>query len=232
MSTDDETTPAVVAGRTQEGTAPSRSAVTVATWVGLAVVLIAAAVLSFDALRGLALAVRIPGHFAWLLPIAIDAGAAVSCAVWLSPRTPADASRFARAMTWTLLAATVAGNATQLGLHANGVTPPWWIAVVVGAVPPAIVGGTVHLAVLVGRNAHPVTPAAAAEPPTANTAPADAVSELPDTDTATSETGDEDDHLAAVRRLIADGAGRGTVARELNVTHAQARGLIEKVRAA
>lgn len=121
-------------------------------WLGLAVVLAAAAVLSFDALRGLALAVSIPGHFAWLLPIAVDAGAAVSCSVWLAPSSPRDASRFAAKMTWSLLVATVAGNAGQLGMHAHGVTPPWPVAVAVGAIAPAVVGAVVHLVVLLVRD--------------------------------------------------------------------------------
>ncbi|WP_219413944.1 DUF2637 domain-containing protein [Pseudonocardia nigra] len=120
---------------------------------GLAVVLAAAAVLSFDALRGLALAVRIPGHFAWLLPIAVDAGAAVSCATWLGGRGVArEAARFAAGMTWCLIAVTVAGNAGQLGMHAHAVVPPWWVAVAVGTIPPAVVGATVHLLVLVTRS--------------------------------------------------------------------------------
>lgn len=120
-------------------------------WLGLAVVLAAAAVLSFDALRALALAVGIPAGLAWLLPVAVDAGAAVSCAVWLGRRAAPDASRFAGRMTWALLAVTVFGNAGQLGMHAHGVTPPWWVAVLVGAIPPAVVGSTVHLVVLLVR---------------------------------------------------------------------------------
>lgn len=120
-------------------------------WVGLAVVLAAAAVLSFDALRALAVAVAIPGHLAWLLPIAVDAGAAVSCATWLGGRTTPDAARFAGRMTWALLAVTVLGNAGQLGMHAHGVIPPWWVAVAVGSIPPAVVGATVHLVVLLVR---------------------------------------------------------------------------------
>lgn len=120
-------------------------------WFGLGVVLVAAAVLSFDALRELALAVSIPPHLAWLLPIAVDAGAAVSCATWLGGRTTPDAARFAGRMTWVLLAVTVAGNAGQLGMHAHNVDPPWGVAVAVGAIPPAIVGATVHLVVLLVR---------------------------------------------------------------------------------
>lgn len=129
------------------------------TWAGLAVVLVAAAVLSFHALRDLAITVRIAESYAWLLPIAVDAGAAVSCACWLSRSVPEDASHFARSMTWALLAGTVIGNAAHLGMTAAGIVPPWWAAVLVGAIPPAVVGGTVHLAVLVGRG-HQSSPAA------------------------------------------------------------------------
>jgi hypothetical protein len=118
---------------------------------GLTVVLSAAAVLSFAALRDLAVAVRIHRELAWLLPIAVDAGAAVSCTAWLSPHSPRDAARFARGLTWGLLTLTVAGNATAQGMAAAGLVPPWWVAVLVGAIPPAVVGGVVHLAVLVGR---------------------------------------------------------------------------------
>lgn len=120
-------------------------------WLGLAVVLAAAAVLSFDELRDLALAVRIDEHLAWLLPITIDAGAAVSCATWLGARTDARSARFASWMTWALLAVTVAGNAGQLGMHAMGILPPWQVAVLVGTIPPAVVGSTVHLLVLLVR---------------------------------------------------------------------------------
>lgn len=120
-------------------------------WLGLATVLTAAAVLSFHGLRDLAIAVSIPRELSWLLPVAVDAGAAVSCACWLSREIPPDAARFARTQTWLLLGGTVIGNAAQLGMHASAIVPPWWVAVLVGAIPPAVVGGTVHLAVLVGR---------------------------------------------------------------------------------
>lgn len=121
-------------------------------WFGLAVVLVAAAVLSFDALRALAVAVAIPPALAWLLPLAVDAGAAVSCATWLGGRTDRHTARIAGGMTWALLAVTVLGNAGQLGMHAHGIVPPWWVAVLVGAIPPAIVGAVVHLVVLLIRH--------------------------------------------------------------------------------
>lgn len=120
-------------------------------WTGLVAVLAAAAVLSFHGLRDLALAVGIPPELAWLLPVAVDAGAAVSCACWLGRDIPQDAQKFAQKLTWGLLVLTVVANAAQLGMHAEGVTPPWWVAVLVGAIPPAVLGSVVHLAVLVGR---------------------------------------------------------------------------------
>lgn len=120
-------------------------------WLGLGVVLAAAAVLSFHGLRDLALAVGIPTELAWLLPVAVDAGAAVSCACWLGRDIPEDAQRFAQKLTWGLLVLTVVANAAQLGMHAEAITPPWWVAVLVGAIPPTVLGSVVHLAVLVGR---------------------------------------------------------------------------------
>ncbi|MGL5910195.1 MAG: DUF2637 domain-containing protein, partial [Phycicoccus sp.] len=132
-------------------------------WVGSAVVAAAAVALSFGALRDLAVAVAIPPTLAWLLPVAIDGGAVVACAVWLGRSAPADARRFAGRLTWALLAVTVIGNAGQLGMHAHLIAPPWWVAVLVGAVPPAVLGAVVHLAVLLGRS--PIDAVAVAHPP-------------------------------------------------------------------
>lgn len=122
------------------------------TWTGLAVVLTAAAVLSFDALRELAITCRIDPDLAFLLPVAIDAGAAVSTRAWLSRRANADAERFARRLTWALLGLTVTGNATHQIIASDGM-PAWLVAVMVlvGAVPAAVMGAAVHLAVLLGR---------------------------------------------------------------------------------
>ncbi len=181
------------------------------TWTGMAVVLIAAAVLSFSALRELAVAVRISPTLAWLLPIAVDAGAAVSCRTWLARRAPKDAERFAQRLTWGLLALTVLGNATSQGMTANGVTPPWWVAVVVGAVPPAVVGSVIHLAVLVGRH----TP----EP----------VDEADQEDEALE---DPDPLLADLLDLMATSekpVGRGTVMKELGVNEYRAKQLLKAV---
>lgn len=185
------------------------------TAAGLAVVLAAAAVLSFDALRGLALAVAIPGHLAWLLPVAVDAGAGVSCAVWLGVRTAPEVARFAARMTWALLAVTVVGNAAQLGMHANDVVAPWWVAVLVGAIAPAVAGATVHLLVLLVRRDRAVEVVHAAV--------------VTDPDTGDVDPATPRDRAA---ELIAAGAGRRRLARELAIPEHQARALIATHRGA
>lgn len=221
------------AAETTAGTSPARAGWV--TWAGLAVVLTAAAVLSFAALRDLAITVRISERLAWLLPIAVDAGAAVSCAAWLSPRSGPDVARFARRLTWALLALTVAGNAAAQGMAAAGIVPPWWCAVLVGAIPPAVVGGVVHLAVLVGRApaGDPfVSPATVAELVASRDDDLTDVqvdmlddhglSRLWDTASTASPAGDD-----RVAELIAEGVGRRRLARELGVSEHQARELLE-----
>ena len=209
-------------------------------WLGLAVALAAAAVLSFDALRALAVAVAIPGHLAWLLPIAVDAGAAVSCATWLGGRTTPDAARFAGRMTWCLIAVTVIGNAGQLGMHAHGVVPPWWVAVLVGSIPPAVVGATVHLVVLLVRR--PVVEVAATAPPTSPAVDAQWEEEAVELESTPSELEERvessppapppevEDELETVEaraaRLIADGAGRKRLVDELEISEWKARQLL------
>lgn len=211
-------------------------------WLGMAVVLLAAAVLSFDGLLGLATTVRIPAEIAWLLPICVDAGAAVSCAVWLGGRSPADAARVAGRMTWALLATTVAGNAGHLGMVAEGITPPWWVAVLVGAIPPAVVGSVVHLVVLLTRQA----PKEATEgyslgdhEPEREVVlpPRQAVLEIRETNLEVvgddlENVGDdlENDLESRARELVAGGAGRTKLMRELDLSEYEARQLLTKVR--
>lgn len=185
-------------------------------WLGLAVVLLAAAVLSFDALRSLAVAVSIPAYLAWLLPIAVDAGAAVSCSVWLGNRSSTEAARYAGRMTWALLAVTVLGNAGQLGMHAHGITPPWPVAVAVGAIAPAVVGATVHLVVLLVRCPAELADLAADLAEVASEEPAPA--------------SEDDPKLVRARELVAAGVGRPKLAEALGVPESQARQLIAKVR--
>jgi hypothetical protein len=174
-------------------------------------------VLSFSALAELAAMVGMSHRLTWLFPVCTDAGVAVSTAVWLSRRHNPDAERFARRLTWALLALTVAGNAAHQGLAAAGMVPPWWVAVLVGAIPPGVVGAVVHVAVLVGRGtdsseSEPVRPV------TDDGHPADDPSVVPP----------REDRAA---QLIAAGAGRRRLAAELGIPEHRARALLASHRA-
>lgn len=196
----------------------------VLTWAAIVVVLAAAAVLSFDAVRDLAVLCGVRDELAPLLPIAIDGGVAVSTRVWLSGRA-VIAERFARRMTLALLAVTVAANALHADLVAADVRPAWWVAVMVGAVPAFVVGSTCHLvALLIRRPAKgtplPGTPAPDVTPVQDDHDEAGAAQRhvLP----GAAENPDQDRAVA----LIAEGAGRRRLARELDMTEHQARELL------
>jgi hypothetical protein len=122
-----------------------------------------AAVLSFAALRDLALLCGFSARLGWLLPVVVDAGAAAGSLVWLGGRSGDSARRFARTLALTLLGLSVGANALGHGLAAFRIAPPWWVVVAVSAIAPAVLGAVVHLAVLVSRTQHPAT-APAAEP--------------------------------------------------------------------
>ncbi|QJY51178.1 DUF2637 domain-containing protein [Pseudonocardia broussonetiae] len=117
----------------------------------LLVVAAAAAILSFAALRDLALLCGFSPQLAWLLPVVVDAGAAAGSLVWLGGWAAEPARRFARALALALLGSSVAANALGHGLAAFALAPPWWVVVIVSAVAPSVLGAVVHLAVLVGR---------------------------------------------------------------------------------
>ncbi|MFB9383243.1 DUF2637 domain-containing protein [Pseudonocardia petroleophila] len=128
----------------------------VVTWAGLAVVAGAAAILTFTTLRDLAIACGISDTFlgvplAWLLPITVDAAGAVAIRVWLTQRASPAASRLARRLSWFCIILSILGNAGQHGMAAYGIVPPWWVIVLVSAVPPAMFGAVTHLAVLLNR---------------------------------------------------------------------------------
>lgn len=122
-----------------------------ALYVLLSAVGAAAAVLSFSALRDLALLCGFSDRLAWLLPVTIDAGAAASSLVWLGPWAAAGARAYGRTLAVGLLVGSVGGNALGHGLEAYGARPHWLVVVGVSAIAPAVLGALVHLVVLVGR---------------------------------------------------------------------------------
>ena len=121
-------------------------------WALLAVVATAAAVLSFSALSDLALLCGFHERLTWMMPVVVDAGAAAGALIWLGTSSPIRALRFARSLTWVLLASSVMGNAVVHYLAAYGLRPAWWLVVIVSAVAPSVLGSVIHLAVLVGRD--------------------------------------------------------------------------------
>lgn len=120
-------------------------------WFGLSLIGLAAAVLSFFSLWELATACFVPIYLAWMYPITMDVGAAVTCRIWLSKKASKETENLARVLTLGLLALTIIGNGAWHGMLANGIIPPWWAAVILTSIPPSVLGATVHLAVLANR---------------------------------------------------------------------------------
>ena len=188
----------------------------------LVVVAAAAAVLSFAALRDLALVCGFPAHLAWLLPVVVDAGAAAGSLVWLGGWARPPARSFARALALGLLGLSVAANALDHGLAAYRLAPAWWVVVIVSAVAPAVLGAVVHLAVLVGRP----DPA----PPDDDVTRDDYEAGSLDENGLSQLWRDAPPVTDRAAELIAAGAGRRRLSRELDITEYEARRLIERAR--
>ena len=212
-----------------------------ALYVLLVVVSIAAAVLSFAALRDLALLCGFSTWLAWLLPVVVDAGAAGGSLVWLGRHGDARAQRFAKWLALVLLASSVAANAVSHGLEAYGMQPAWWVVVVVSGVAPAVLGATVHLAVLVGRSeaSPPAATAVAGSvagsaesvfvPLAAVTAATRSAQVTTIATMPTADGGEGGETWEAKRaRLLAEGAGRKRLAKELGVSEYEARRWVAK----
>lgn len=209
--------------------------------VGLAVVAVCAAVLSFSSLHELAVLCGFGPRLAPLLPVLVDAGAAASSFVWLGAWAPRRARRFARTLALLLLAGSVGGNALGHGLEAYSTPPHWLVVVTVSAIPAAVLGAIVHLAVLAWRvdeiaEQQPVAqdPAAVEEPaPTVQDQPVptagDDVAAGGDTPGGRDASGEDDVEKRALR-LIAGGAGRPKLREELDITDHKARQLLEKLK--
>lgn len=198
----------------------------------LAVVAAAAAVLSFSALRDLALVCGFAAGLAWLLPVVVDAGAAAGSLVWLGRAVAEAARRFARTLALSLLALSVAANALGHGLEAFRLAPAWWVVVIVSAVAPSVLGAVVHLAVLVGRTHEDEDETPIGYSLTREAYKADLLD-----DNGLSHRWDDappaalDTSPNRAEALIAAGAGRRRLSRELDITEYEARRLLERTRA-
>jgi Protein of unknown function (DUF2637) len=124
-------------------------------WVvaGMTVTALSAAVSSFSGLHSLAVATGWPEALSPLLPFTIDAYAMTATRVWLSKATgSAAARRFARWNAIGAIGLSLVGNAVWHLIAAKVLTVTWPIVVLVGAVPPPVLGLLSHLAVLRGQD--------------------------------------------------------------------------------
>lgn len=207
---------------------------TTRTWLYalLSLVALAAAITSFEALRGLALLCGFTVWTAPLLPAVVDAGAAAGTLAWLTG--DGRDRRFGRALALALLGLSVCGNAVGHALTAYAAQPHWGLVVVVSGVAPAVLGAVVHLAVVASQT---VSAGAelAVEPlddPARDVGMVDehGLSRLwADAPLVDPPAGDPvgEDRAA---ELIGQGAGRRRLSRELGITEHAARELLSASR--
>ena len=206
----------------------------------LLVVAGSAAVLSFAALRDLAVVCGFSPRLAWLLPVVVDAGAAAGSLVWLGGTTGAAARGFARGLALALLGLSVAANALGHGLAAFGLAAPWWVVVTVSAVAPAVLGAVVHLAVLATRPPDRPAELDGAAAAGAPVVPVEVGAGVPVAsgwaESAGSGPGsvvgsvDGDGGPVRAAELIEAGMGRRRLARELDISEYEARQLLTQAR--
>lgn len=143
----------------------TRGGLDVPTLAGIGVVAVSAAVLSFASLQALGQRAGYAPGLAALLPIAIDAQAVVATRAWLAAATPGPARRYARGLALTAVALSVIGNAGEHAMSAAGTVAPWWVVVLIAAVPPIALAATAHLGALLATRSTPIdTPAIEAAP--------------------------------------------------------------------
>lgn len=116
---------------------------------GMFVSAASAAVSSFDGLRSLALLAGWSVWMAPMLPLTVDAYAMGATRVWLANSTASDrARRFARRNAVGAILASLLGNAMYHAVAAGLIEMSWVVVVIVGGVPPVVLGLVSHLAVL------------------------------------------------------------------------------------
>lgn len=216
----------------------------VITWVGALALWCGAAVMSFSGLNGLARTCHIAADISWLLPLVIDVGVAVAAWVWRRGINP-DATRLAGRLTWSLLTLTIVGNGAHLGMESVHVTPPWYVAAAVGAIPAAVAGTVAHLLVLLGRSVElatdginestrPEVDAAGLEPigqdkPADMPAPTPSVLPAPSQPEPVSVPQGSDILVSRTRELLP--IGRVALAKALDISEHTARELLRQAKA-
>ncbi len=116
-------------------------------------------VISFAGLADLARSARITGHLAYIWPLSLDAAGVVASMIWLDQRMPAPARKAARGLALATIVLSVAGNSLQHWLIEHGQRPHVLIQMAVGAVPPMVLFGMLHVLTLAGRRTSQVAEA-------------------------------------------------------------------------
>lgn len=202
----------------------------VALYLLLAAVALAAAVLSFAALEALALLCGFSPGLAPLLPVVVDAGAAGGSLVWLTGWAPTHAREFARWLALVLLGLSISANGLGHVLAQAGGPAPAWVVAVASGVAPAVLAALIHLGVLCGRVSEHASehvsehadPAPYQQEP--DSAPADVPLDVPPAPAVALHVAGPSDRAA---ELIAAGAGRRVLARELGIKEHEARKLLD-----
>lgn len=121
--------------------------------LGIALVALAAAAISCWTLFRLGVRIGLPAPLAVLLPVAIDAQAALAAREWLSPDALRRTRAYACGLLITAVVVSVAGNATEHLLATLALPTPLVVIVAVSAIPPIALAATLHLGALTARRA-------------------------------------------------------------------------------
>lgn len=194
-------------------------------WVPALLVAVCAVAATAHGLYEVAVAAGVPPPIAVLYPVITDGLALVSYAA--THRLRGWSAGYA--WTVTVLAAGLSGLAQAAYLASDPLTAEAWLRAGVGAWPAVAAAIVAHLLYLLATPARP--PAV----PMPARIVADAVATAPSRPAVTAAVESppapaEDADLDRVRRLVADGAGRNVVARELGVKPHVARRLVEQVK--
>lgn len=137
---------------------------------GIAVVILAAGILSFSALRRLGISAGWNPLLAALLPVSIDVYALISTVSWLVlAEGKADRKRSGINAS-AAVALSILGNGLEHLSAFHVLTVGWPVVIVVSAIPPVVMALSVHLAVrfLAETEASEIVPALTAETMTDN----------------------------------------------------------------
>lgn len=210
-----------------------------AAWFFIFVAAIAAMVMSYAGLFGLAQLTGFGPNVSPLLPIAIDVTIIAATVVWLGQGAPAGVLSYARSLALSAIGVSVLANATFHGLAGGQL---WWLATIVAAVPPAFLAALVHLGALLvrgpgdaGGDLAPVTsdPVAAGEE-LGNPGEPAPVDDDPAASPSPEPANAGDDLVSRASQLVTAAGGqmgRARLAGELGVTEHQARQLLATLRA-